>query len=168
MELNTQRVAQPMWGAVVWSGIGASVLFLIIQTLLVWLVMGISPWAPPRAIAAMILGAGVLQPATFNIGILIVAVIIHFVIAIVLAAILASFIVHLNMSFSLLAGVIYGFILYLIAFYVLTALFPWLASYRGWVSLVSYIVFGFALAGSYKILDPRTSGLLPFAAGRHS
>lgn len=166
MDLNMQRVAQPMWGAVVWSGIGASILFLIVQTLLVWFVMGISPWAPPRAIAAMVLGAGVLQPPTFAAGILIVAVIIHFIIAIILAAILASLIVNLDLGYSLLAGVVFGVILYVIAFYGLTAFFPWLAAYRGWVSLVSYVVFGLALAGSYKILDPRASTFHPLFARR--
>ena len=53
--------------AAVLAGIAAGVLFIILEMALVALMMGDSPWAPPRMIAAIAMGEGVLPPpATFD------------------------------------------------------------------------------------------------------
>src|SRR5919108_5349963 len=73
------------WRAGIWAGLIAGAVFLMLEMGMVWLFMGESPWAPPRMIAAMVLGEGVLpmpdKPATFDPGIVLTAMIIHFVLA---------------------------------------------------------------------------------------
>ena len=58
--------------------------------LLVPVFLGGSPWGPPRMIAAIGMGPGVLPPPdTFALVPMLVAVVIHFMLSIVLALILA-------------------------------------------------------------------------------
>jgi len=44
------------WRAGVYAGLIAGVVFLILEMVMVRLFMGESPWAPPRMIAAIVLG----------------------------------------------------------------------------------------------------------------
>ncbi|MFB8830009.1 hypothetical protein ACE0DR_13370 [Azotobacter sp. CWF10] len=46
----------------VWAGVIAGVVFLALEMLLVPLLMGGSPWGPPRMIAAIVMGRDVLPP----------------------------------------------------------------------------------------------------------
>jgi hypothetical protein len=153
-----EQAVSPKWWAVAWSGIGASVLFLVVQTLLVWSVMGVSPWVPPRTIAALVYGPSVLMAQTFNLLYVVTAVIIHFIIGIILTGILASILLYLRMPASLLLGAVYGALLYGVMFYWVTALFPWFIPYRDWVSCLSYVLFGLAAALTYKTVDARYFG----------
>ena len=62
----------------------AGVVFLALELVLATLIPGGSPWASPRMIASIILGRGVLHaPATFEAGIMVAALVVHFVLAIV-------------------------------------------------------------------------------------
>lgn len=153
-----EQAVAPKWWAVAWSGMGASVLFLVVQTLLVWSVMGVSPWVPPRTIAALVFGPDVLMAQTFNLLYVVTAVVIHFIVGIILTGILASILLHLRMAAGLLAGVLYGALLYGVMFYWVTVLFPWFIPYRGWVSCLSYVLFGLAAALTYKTVDSRYFG----------
>ena len=57
------------WKAALWAGLMAGAVFVILEMLLVGTVGGDSPWAPPRMIAAIAMGPGVLPPpATFDMG----------------------------------------------------------------------------------------------------
>ena len=55
------------WKAALWAGIVAGFVFMVLEMLLVQLVGGGSMWGPPRMMAAMVMGRGVLPPpATFD------------------------------------------------------------------------------------------------------
>jgi hypothetical protein len=87
------------WRAGVYAGLIAGVVFLILEMGMVWLFMGESPWAPPRMIAAIVLGEGVLpmppdKPATFSLGIVMTAMIIHFVLSIIYGLIGAAIVAN--------------------------------------------------------------------------
>lgn len=145
------------WKAAVYAGLIAGVVFLVMEMVMVWLFMGESPWAPPRMIAAMVLGQDVLPPpATFDVGIVLVAMVIHFVLAIIYGLILALIVHRMSLGTAIVVGAAFGLALYLINFYpIAAALFPWFAMARNWVSIVSHIAFGAVLGWAYITLAKR-------------
>lgn len=142
------------WRAAVWAGIIAGLVFLVAEMLLVMIFMGESPWAPPRMIAAIILGKGVLPPpATFDTGIVMAAMVVHFMLAIVYGLI-AGWIVHrLNGVSALLIGAVFGLALYVINFHLIApAAFPWFTMAQNWVSVLSHLIYGVVLGAAYAAL----------------
>lgn len=136
----------------VWAGIIAGLIFMVLEMIMVPMFMDGSPWGPPRMIAAIILGKGVLPPPpTFDFGVVMVAVILHLILSIIYAIILAWIINAAKTSFwvSILIGAVFGYVLYLVNFYVFTGIFPWFAKARNWISAFSHISFGIAAAWSY-------------------
>jgi hypothetical protein len=105
-----------------------------------------------RFAAAIVMGRGVLPPpASFDGQVMLVATLVHFALAILYGLILARFIAGLRVAASLLAGSGFGLILYAINMYGFTAIFPWFASARDWITAVAHVVFGVALAGAYRV-----------------
>ena len=138
----------------------AGIVFMMLEMAMVMLVQDESPWAPPRMIAAIGMGEGVLPPpATFDAGIMAVAMTIHFALAIVLAIILAWGISRfgLGTTASIVGGAMFGLAVYYINFYGFTALFPWFAMARGAISIVAHVAFGAILGAVYRLLHPRSA-----------
>jgi hypothetical protein len=85
--------------------------------------MGESPWAPPRMIAAMVLGEGVLpmpreKPATFDLGVIMAAMMIHFVLSIIYGLIGAAIVAHrMGYGTAIALGALAGLAIYLINSY---------------------------------------------------
>ncbi|MGF1623983.1 MAG: hypothetical protein ACFCVH_03795 [Alphaproteobacteria bacterium] len=143
------------WRAAIWAGIAAGVVFMMLEMLLVQFVGPGSMWGPPRMIAAIVMGQGVLPPPeTFDLGILIVALIIHFALSLIYALILAWIVGRwdLGLSPAIAIGVVLGLVIYLINFYGFTAVFPWFAEARGWIAILSHAMFGLVLAAVYQPL----------------
>ncbi|WP_425450131.1 hypothetical protein [Virgifigura deserti] len=144
------------WKAALWAGLIAGAIFMMLEMILVAVTGMGSPWGPPRMIAAMVMGRDVLPPpATFDLGVLMIAMVIHFVLSIVYGFILAWILWRwgLGLGLALLAGAAFGLTLYLVNFYgFASALFPWFAEARNWVSILSHIVFGAVLAWAYKAI----------------
>lgn len=141
----------------VYSGLIAGLIFLMLEMIMVPLFLGGSPWGPPRMIAAMVMGQGVLPPpASFDLGIVLVAMIVHFALSAIYGIILVAFIRNVTKGSALLIGAIFGLALYLINFYLFTEwLFPWFENARNWVSIVSHIVFGAAAGVIYKAFQEK-------------
>lgn len=143
------------WRAATWAGLIAGLIFLMAEMLLVWAVQGMSPWAPPRMMAAMALGPGILPPpADFSLAAVITAMLIHFPLSVIYALVLGWAIHRLEMGAALLAGAAFGLIaVYAVNFYVVAPMaFPWFIEARNWISVISHAVFGLVLAGSYVVL----------------
>ncbi len=158
VELRTyvESGAKPHWKAAIWSGVIAGAVFLILEMAMVAIFTGASPWGPVRMMAAILLGEGVLPPpATFDFGITMAAMVLHFGLSIILGLVTAYLIFHLSFGKALAVGLAIGLALYLINFYMFTAAFPWFAMARGWISLFAHLVFGLTLAWSYKGLAKR-------------
>lgn len=161
--LHTHRLTyrKPDWKAGVYAGLIAGVVFLILEIVLVPLFMGGSPWGPPRMIAAIVMGRDVLPPpATFDVGIVLAAMVVHFALSTVFGLILAGLISLFNLDSSagltFVVGAVFGLLLYYINFYGMTAFFPWFADARNWLSLMLHVVFGVVAAESYFGLEKRT------------
>src|SRR5229473_2501434 len=148
----------PDWRAAALAGVIAGVVFLVLEVVLMTLMTGASPWASPRMIAAIILGRSALQsPATFAVGVMIAALVVHFVLAIVFALILslimAPFSFDSSLAMASLVGAVFGLAIYLINFYGMTQFFPWFAEARNWVSVFAHLVFGVLAADTYMRLE---------------
>ena len=153
-----ERGRHPHWMPAGWGGLIAGVVFLIAEMALVATIGGASPWGPPRMIAAIVLGEGVLPPpATFDFGIVITAMVVHFALSVILGFVLAFLIYRLDLTWALVVGLAFGLAVYLINFYVLTAVFPWFAMARNGITIFAHLLFGLVLAWSYKGLARRES-----------
>jgi hypothetical protein len=136
----------------IWAGVIAGAVFLILEMLLVWMVQGMSPWAPPRMMAAMVLGPGVLPPpADFSLMAVMTAMMVHFPLSIVYGLVLGWAIHRLEMGMALLVGAAFGLIaVYAVNFYLIAPMaFPWFVEARNWISVLAHLVFGVVLAGAY-------------------
>ena len=150
-----QSISRPRldWRAAIWSGIIAGAVFMMLEMVLVPVFLGGSPWGPPRMIAAIAMGKEVLPPPdSFALVPLMVAMMVHFVLSIVLAAILGLIVGRLGTAAALMAGAVFGLVIYLVNFYGMTAVFPWFAMARNWISIFAHVMFGVVAALSYKWL----------------
>lgn len=139
------------WSAAVWAGVVSGAVFMMLEMMMVPLFLGGSPWAPPRMMAAMVMGEGVLPPpATFDLTILMVAIVVHFALSIAFAVVLALLISRVGMGAALAVGAVFGLVLYFVNFYGMTAIFPWFAMARNWVSIFAHVVFGVVAAWWYR------------------
>ncbi len=143
------------------AGLIAGAVFLMLEMIMVPMFMGGSPWGPPRMIAAIVLGKSVLpmppQPVTFDFGVIMAAVILHFILSIIYVVILGWLCRKLSIGTSMLVGGIFGLALYYINFYGFTAIFPWFEMARNWVSIFSHIMFGLVAVYAFKkIYEPVT------------
>lgn len=144
------------WKAAIVAGLIAGLVFLVLEMLMVPLFMGGSPWGPPRMIGAIGIGQSALPPpATFSLPIVAVAIIVHFVLSVIYAVVLAFIIDRLDVGMAMLAGAVFGLVLYIVNFYGFTAIFPWFVNARNWVTIFTHIVFGFGAAWVYKALLTR-------------
>lgn len=145
----------------VWAGLIAGLVFLLFEMAMLAL-MGQSPWGPPRMMAAIILGENVLPPpdayATFNLGVVLAALAVHFVLSIIYAVVFALIAERMAMSRALIAGAVFGLALYVINFHGFTAVFQWFEMARGVGSIVGHLVYGLILAFAYKRLARERSG----------
>jgi uncharacterized membrane protein YagU involved in acid resistance len=136
--------------AAIWAGLIAGIVFMMAEMLMVAMFLGQSAWGPPRMIAAMLLGRDVLPPpATFDIVVMMVAMMIHFMLSIILAFVLALIAKGRSLGTAVLIGAIFGLVIYLVNFYGMTAVFPWFAEARNWVSILAHVLFGVVLGAVY-------------------
>lgn len=160
--MNDDRVSEhrfPILGSAIKAGLIAGLIFMAVEMALVWLAMGMSPFAPPHMIAAIAMGPDVLpgpnNPPGGNLGVFTVAMLIHFALSVVLAFVFKWIAGALKLQgpMLLLAGVVFGLLVYAAHFYGMTAFFPWFAMARNWVSVLAHALFGLVLAWA---LMPRT------------
>ncbi len=151
MSQSDSTVGQAIdWSAAIWSGIIAGAVFMMLEMVLVPVFLGGSPWGPPRMIAAIGMGKSVLPPPdSFALVPVMVAMAIHFVLAVVLAVILALMVKRRGAGAALVIGAVFGLVIYLINFYGMTALFPWFAMARNWISIFAHVTFGAVAALAY-------------------
>ncbi|MHB0774591.1 hypothetical protein [Halomonas sp. WWR20] len=142
---------------VIWSGLIAGIVFMILQTIMAWGFLGNSPWGPPRMVAAIVMGRDVLPPpATFAIGIMMLAMAIHFMLSWVYALIYGWVFGGLKRSMAIIiVGAVMGLVIYLVNFYGFIVIWPWFAKAHAWVNIFSHIIFGIVLAWSYQSIANR-------------
>ena len=134
------------------AGLIAGAVFMMMEMGLVALSGG-SPWGPPRMIAAIVMGDGVLPPpASFDLMILMAAMAVHLMLSVVIGIGFAFIAKRFGLVMAVVVGAVVGLALYLVNFYGMTAFFPWFAMARNTISIVSHIAFGMVLGLSYRSL----------------
>ena len=142
--------------AALWAAIIAGAVFMMLEMIMVAVFMGQSPWGPPRMIAAIGMGEGVLPPpATFDAGIMMVAMLIHFGLSVILAFLFAFIARGRTVAIATMIGAAFGLVVYLVFFYGMTAVFPWFAMARGWIAIFAHIVYGAVLGWVYASIARR-------------
>ncbi len=149
------------WKAAVWAGIIGGVVFMMLEMVMVAMFLGKSPWGPPHMIAAIVMGKGVLPmpngpPPMFDMSVMAAAMVVHFALSIVFALILARIIAGRPSGAALTIGAVFGLLLYAVNFYGFTALFPWFAMARSWVTIFTHLAFGLTVAAAYRSMSHRT------------
>ncbi|MFU8813828.1 MAG: cation:proton antiporter [Pseudomonadales bacterium] len=151
-----RRLQSCAWGIAATAGVAAGTVFILLEMTLVPLLQGASPWAPVRMIAAIGMGPAVLPPpAIFAGDVLLVAMVVHYTLSLVYAWLLAPLIEGMGWVKATLSGAVFGLGLYLINFYVFTAMFPWFAQARTGVTIFAHLVFGAVLAATYISRKPQ-------------
>lgn len=134
------------------AGLIAGAVFMMMEMGLVALSGG-SPWGPPRMIAAIVMGDGVLPPpASFDLMILMAAMAVHMMLSVVIGIGFAFIAKRFGLVMAVGVGAVVGLALYVVNFYGMTAFFPWFAMARNTISIVSHIAFGMVLGLSYRSL----------------
>ena len=139
--------------AVIWAGLISGLVFLLVNMLLSWIVLG-TPWIFTRMAAGIVLGDGVVPPpATFDPLVFFTALLIHLFLSILFTTILALIIHRWGLLVGILGGALFGLALYFINTYTFSYFFPWFFSLRSWIILVSHVLFGATAGGVYELLE---------------
>jgi hypothetical protein len=142
------------WGAAISAGIVAGIIATAVQIALWWVFLDALPgilYRDARLTAAILMGEEVLPPpSTFDWHVMLVATLFHFAISIIYSLILACLISRVGRIPSMLAGGVYGLILYGINMYGITLVFPWFSEVRDWITVLTHVVFGISIAVTYK------------------
>ena len=142
------------WKAAVLAGLIAGAVFLVVLLIAYPLATGGTPWTIFRFIGAMVLGEAVLPPPTsFDAGIVITAVIIHFTLAVLYTLVLAFIVHRWRLLVSVIGGALFGLALYLINFFTFTYFFAWFYPARAWPFSLVHILFGAVAGGIYELLE---------------
>ncbi len=142
------------WSAALWAGLVAGTIFLLLNLFFVPALVGGNGWITLRYTASLVMGSGVLPPpATFDAGVLVVAVLTHYILSIALSLLLAFIIHRWGLIVGFVGGALFGLALYFIHFYTVTLLFPWFFAVRSLPLLLSYAIFGAVAGGIYETLE---------------
>ncbi len=142
------------WQAAVYAGIIAGAVFLLVLLVTYPLATGGTPWTVFRFIGAVVLGRSVLPPpTTFDAGVVITAVLLHFALAILYTLVLAFIVHRWRLLISIVGGALFGFCLYLINFFTFTTFFAWFYPARAWPFALLHIFFGAVAGGVYELLE---------------
>lgn len=98
--ISTQAAAARRihFAGAIWSGLIAGLVFLMIEMTML-MMMGQSPWGPPRMMGAIVLGPDALPPpASFDMGAVGAAMLVHFPLSVLYAFILGLALERLSLG----------------------------------------------------------------------
>jgi hypothetical protein len=154
---DAQRSPRTNITAAIAAGIGAGVVATIVQLTLWWAVAVPLPdilFRDARLAAAIVMGREVLPPrASFEWEVMLVATIVHFTLSICYGLMLAPLLSRLELRRALVAGLLFGLLLYATNMYGFTVIFPWFEASRDWVTIAAHVSFGLACAGIYTLRE---------------
>jgi hypothetical protein len=150
---NQLKRRTPDWRAAIVSGLIAATV-LMCCAIGVIIANGGSLWGAIRMVSAIVMGDSVfVESASHNIAVLVVALTVHLVLAIGYSLVLAALIevcnVYSDLLMTLIVGAVFGTSLYLVNFYVMTAMFAWFIDARTWTNFSLHILYGLVTGISY-------------------
>jgi len=152
------------WAAAAVSGLAAGAVLMVIELLWATWVGSGSPWRTSHAIAAIVMGPDEMRVAGFGIGVVSLALVIHYLLGILFGLVLgwtiAPFLAQWGdeaPGIAAMYGALFGAVLYLLDFYGMALVFPWFTQLRGAPAFVAHLIFGISAALIYRKLE-RQSG----------
>ncbi len=149
----------PDWLVAAIAGFAAGAVLMVLDLFWSSVVEGGGPWKTSYMIAPIFMGPEILQSPgfPFKFSVVAVALATHYVIGILFGQALAAILAPLNLDSSipkaLVTGAVFGGVVYLLNFYVMSNWFPWLADLRGWATVAAHLVFGTVAAFLYWKLE---------------
>jgi hypothetical protein len=148
---------RPDWVAAAVAGFLAGAVLMVLEGVwTLWLGASVGngdPWSTSRMLAAMVLGRGVLDASGFSLGVVVLALVIHYLLGIAFGLALAVLVTEFHSEGKPGAmetlGALFGVVLYLFNFHVMSFAFPWFAQMRGWSTFMAHLVFGISAALLY-------------------
>lgn len=158
LHMHTHRweARLPDWAAAAAAGFGAGGVLMLLE--LVWsAASGRDPWLTTHMVAAMVMGWDALHGSGYSLGVVVMALMVHYLLGmafgVMLAAIIAPFHLDSSAPMALGAGAAFGLLLYLLNFYGMVGVFAWFSELRGWSTAIAHVVFGMAMAYIYLKLE---------------
>ena len=140
--------------AAIWGGLVGGIVFLIIQMGMATWLFGSTVWVVFRWNAAIVMGPSVLPPPnSFQLGIVLVGLIVHFTLSILFSLLIAFIIHRWGIVVGIIGGGLLGLGLYVVNYYTFTYFFPWFFPIRNWLMIAGHIIFGAVAGGVYEALE---------------
>jgi hypothetical protein len=143
----------PYWGSAALAGFLGGAVLMVLELIWSAVISSGNTWETSRQIAAVTLGPGVLNSSGFDLVTVVMALVNHYVLGILfgiaLAACMAPFHMDSSSGMALLAGAVFGVVLYVFNFHGMVYFFSWMTEMRGWPNLVGHMVFGMVAALVY-------------------
>lgn len=147
---------QPYWTIGAIAGFAAGGILMLVE-LAFSAATGADAWRTPRLVATMLMGDPALQGIGYSLPVLAAALAVHYLLGawfgLVMAALLAPFRLDSSYGMAVLAGAVFGALLYLFNFYLMASVLPWFVELRGWTTVLGHVVFGMAAALIYRMLE---------------
>jgi hypothetical protein len=153
LNLADWRRHAPDWTAAAVAGFAAGAVLMVTE--LAWVAMfgAEGPWRSSHLVAAIALGAQTAFTSEFDLWVVSVALVTHYVLGVVFALVLAAAVAVLHREDSVASiealGVGFGALLYLVNFHGMTAWMPWFIEMRGWATFLAHLLFGLVAALLY-------------------
>lgn len=142
------------WRATIIAALLGGLTFLLTLAVILPAVTGGTVWAVLRYVASILMGPEVLPPpVSFDAGIVLVGLLIHFVLSLIFGAILTTIIHRWGLIVGLLGGALFGLAVYAINFFTFTLLFDWFYVLRSWPILLAHVLFGAVTGFVYELLE---------------
>lgn len=154
----------PNWPVAAVAGLAAGAVLMVLDLLWSSIVEGGGPWRTSHMIAPIFTGADAARSSaySFSVGVVGIALAAHYVLGIVFGLILAAIMTPLRLDSTpakaILTGAVFGVVLYLVNFYGVARIFPWLSEMRGWATLAAHLAFGVVAALFYWKLERTAPG----------
>jgi hypothetical protein len=148
------------WAAAGWAGFAGGTVFILLETVLISLFTGGPNSDAVRQIAAIALGESALPPSTpFTALVFLAAMAVHLPLSLLYARLLAALVRGQEAAHAAAVGAAFGAVLYVVNFYAFTAILPWFAAARGWMTLLAHVAYGLVAALTYVSLTERKAAI---------
>jgi len=145
------------WGKAIFAGVIAGTLFTTVEMLLIGAAGKGDIWDPLRLSASIAMGnRAVARSTAFTFDVFFIGMLMHYTLSILYTVVLGMVIRQLRLETALAVSAGFGLLLYVVHFYGLVFMYPWVAEARSWMAVVGHLVFGLSAAWVYKHLHVRS------------
>jgi hypothetical protein len=142
------------WRATFIAAMVGGLAFLITIAIVLPTTTGGTLWAFFRYVASIVMGSDVLPPpASFDAGVVVVGLLVHFLLSLIFGAVLATIIHRWGLLVGLIGGALFGLAIYAINFFTFTLFFDWFYLLRSWPILLAHVLFGAVTGFVYELLE---------------